>query len=41
MPVVTIGLFCARGHAIGLAGGRWIVLSPEGFGERWHPGRLH
>lgn len=31
----------ARGHAIGLAGGRWIVLSPEGFGERWHPGRLH
>ena len=31
----------ACGHAIGLAGGRWIVLSPEGFGERWHPGRLH
>jgi len=29
----------ACGHTIGLAGGRWIVLSPEGFGERWHPGR--
>jgi len=27
------------GHVIGLAGGRWIVLSPEGFGECWHPGR--
>ena len=27
------------GRAIGLAGGRWIVLSPEGFGERWHPPR--
>ena len=31
----------ACGHAIGLAGGRWIVLSPEGFGERWHPGRQY
>lgn len=27
----------ACGHAIGLAGGRWIILSPEGFGPRWHP----
>ena len=26
----------ACGHALGLAGGRWVVLSPEGFGERWH-----
>lgn len=25
------------GRAIGHAGGAWIVLSPEGFGERWHP----
>ena len=31
----------ACGHALGLAGGRWVVLSPEGFGERWHPTRLH
>ena len=31
----------ACGRAIGKAGGRWIVLSPEGFGERWHPGRAH
>ena len=31
----------ACGHAIGLAGGRWIVLSPEGFGERWHPTRTY
>jgi hypothetical protein len=31
----------ACGHALGLAGGRWIVLSPEGFGERWHPGRQY
>jgi len=31
----------ACGHALGLAGGRWVVLSPEGFGERWHPGRQH
>ena len=29
----------ACGHALGLAGGKWVVLSPEGFGERWHPGR--
>lgn len=28
----------ACGHAIGISGGRWIVLSPEGFGPRWHPG---
>lgn len=31
----------ACGNALGLAGGRWIVLSPEGFGERWHPGRQY
>ena len=31
----------ACGHALGLAGGRWIVLSPEGFGDRWHPGRQY
>ena len=24
---------------IGEAGGNWIVLHPEGFAERWHPGR--
>ena len=29
----------ACGNAIAKAGGRWIVLSPEGFGPRWHPGR--
>lgn len=29
----------ACGHAIGVAGGKWIVLSPEGFGEHWHPSR--
>lgn len=28
---------CAR--ALGRAGGRWVVLWPEGFGERWHPMR--
>ena len=43
---VGIGTFMspcekACGHAIGLAGGRWVVLSPEGFGERWHPGRQY
>jgi len=31
----------ACGRAIGLAGGKWIVLSPEGFGPRWHPVREH
>ena len=31
----------ASGHALGLAGGRWVVLSPEGFGERWHPCRQY
>ncbi len=31
----------ACGHALGLSGGRWVVLSPEGFGERWHPGRQY
>ena len=25
------------GNAIAKSGGRWIVLCPEGFGERWHP----
>lgn len=29
----------ACGNIIAGAGGRWIVLSPEGFGERWHPVR--
>ena len=29
----------ACGNEIGKAGGRWIVLSPEGFGERGHPSR--
>ena len=23
------------------AGGKWVVLSPEGFHERWHPGRRY
>ena len=27
------------GNAIAGAGGKWIVLCPEGFGERWHPPR--
>ena len=27
------------GNAIAKAGGKWIVLCPEGFGERWHPPR--
>jgi len=27
------------GNAIAKAGGKWVVLSPEGFGERWHPPR--
>ena len=29
----------ACGNAIAKAGGRWIVLSPEGFSARWHPPR--
>ena len=29
----------ACGNAIAEAGGRWIVLSPEGFQVRWHPPR--
>ena len=29
----------ACGNAIAKAGGKWIVLCPEGFGERWHPPR--
>ena len=27
------------GNAIAAAGGKWVVLSPEGFHERWHPSR--
>lgn len=27
------------GNAIGKAGGKWVVLSPDGFHARWHPGR--
>jgi len=29
------------GNAIAAAGGKWVVLSPEGFYERWHPGRQY
>ena len=29
------------GNAIAAAGGKWVVLSPEGFHERWHPGRQY
>ena len=29
----------ACGNAIAKAGGKWVVLSPEGFGPRWHPPR--
>jgi hypothetical protein len=29
----------ACGNAIAKSGGKWIVLSPEGFGPRWHPPR--
>ena len=29
----------ACGNAIAKGGGKWIVLSPEGFGPRWHPPR--
>lgn len=31
----------ACGNAIAQTGGKWIVLSPDGFHERWHPGRIH
>ena len=31
----------ACGNAIAVAGGKWVVLSPEGFNERWHPGRQY
>ena len=42
---LNLGLICPRVSSfiertmrtIGLAGGRWIVLSPEGFGEGWRP----
>ena len=42
---LNLGLICPRVssfiertmRAIGLARGRWIVLSPEGFGEGWRP----
>jgi hypothetical protein len=27
------------GNAIAASGGRWVVLSPEGFSPRWHPPR--
>ena len=27
------------GNAIAAAGGKWVVLSPEGFHDRWHPPR--
>jgi hypothetical protein len=27
------------GNAIAASGGKWIVLSPEGFHDRWHPPR--
>ena len=27
------------GNAIAAAGGKWVVLSPEGFYDRWHPTR--
>lgn len=29
------------GNAIAATGGKWVVLSPEGFHERWHPGRRY
>ena len=29
------------GNAIAAAGGKWVVLSPEGFHERWHPSRQY
>lgn len=29
----------ACGNAIAKAGGKWVVLSPEGFPPRWHPHR--
>jgi hypothetical protein len=29
------------GNAIAAAGGKWVLLSPEGFHERWHPGRQY
>ena len=29
----------ACGNAIAASGGRWVVLSPEGFSPRWHPPR--
>ena len=31
----------ACGNAIATAGGKWVVLSPEGFYDRWHPGRQY
>ena len=29
----------ACGNAIAASGGNWVVLSPEGFHDRWHPPR--
>ena len=31
----------ACGNAIAAAGGKWVVLSPESFHERWHPARQY
>lgn len=31
----------ACGNALATSGGKWVVLSPEGFHERWHPGRQY
>ena len=31
----------ACGNAVAAAGGKWVVLSPEGFHDRWHPGRQY
>ena len=29
----------ACGNAIAASGGKWVILSPEGFHDRWHPPR--
>ncbi len=31
----------ACGNVLAAAGGKWVVLSPEGFHDRWHPGRQY
>ena len=43
---VGVGTFmspCERacGNVLGLRGGNWIVLSPNGFGPYWHPDTKH